>query len=193
MRLEKISSENLKLAGYKLNNPEGIYFITFAVVEWIDVFTRREYAEIVVDSLNFCIQNKGLEIYAWCLMPNHVHLICAARPSFNLSDILRDLKKFTASSILKAIEANTQESRKNWMLWIFKAAGEKNKKNEKYQFWQQDNHPVELLTNRFKNEKLHYLHQNPVTAGLVNEPEHYRYSSAIDYAGGIGLVKVLEL
>ena len=181
------------MSGYKISNPEGIYFITFAVVEWVDVFTRREYAEVVIDSLNFCTERKGLEIYAWCLMPNHLHLICATKGSILLSDILRDFKKFTAGTILKAIEDNAQESRRNWMLWIFKAAGSRNSKNIMYQFWQQENHPIELLTNRFKDEKLHYIHQNPVTAGLVNEPEHYRYSSAIDYAGGKGLIKVSEL
>ena len=76
------------------------------------------------------------------------------------------------------------------MLWLFKAAGEKNSKNTNYQFWQQNNHPIVLESNRFKEEKLYYLHQNPVTAGLVAEPQHYIYSSAIDYAGGKGLISV---
>lgn len=94
------------MGGYKIENPEGIYFITFAVVEWVDVFTRREYAEIVIDSLNFCIEEKGMEVYAWCLMPNHLHLICSAKAGFSLPDILRDFKKFTAGNILGAIENN---------------------------------------------------------------------------------------
>ncbi|WP_187262456.1 REP-associated tyrosine transposase [Pontibacter beigongshangensis] len=180
-------------SGYQIRNQNGIYFITFAVVEWVDVFTRKEYADLVVESLQYCQKQKGLLLYGWCLMSNHLHLIASAQEGSALSDIIRDFKKFTSSSILKAIEQNTQESRRNWMLWIFRTAGEKNGKNTRHQFWRHDNHPIELLTNKFKDEKLHYLHQNPVTAGLVAEAEHYLYSSAIDYAGGKGLLTVVFL
>ena len=76
------------------------------------------------------------------------------------------------------------------MLWIFKKAGEKNSRNQGHQFWQQDNHPIELSTPEMKRQRLKYLHENPVRAGIVQEPEHYVYSSAIDYAGGKGLVKL---
>ncbi|MFC6997341.1 REP-associated tyrosine transposase [Rufibacter roseus] len=177
-------------AGYQIRNQQEIHFLTFAVVEWVDVFTRREYAEVVVESLRFCQKEKGLLLYGWCLMSNHLHLIAAAQEGFALSDILRDFKKFTSSSIIKAIENNPQESRRNWMLWIFRSAGKKNGKNTQYQFWRQDNHPIELLSNKFKEEKLQYMHQNPVVAGLVAEPEHYLYSSALDYAGGEGMLPV---
>lgn len=177
-------------AGYQIRNQTGIYFITFAVVEWVDVFTRKEYANLVVESLRYCQKEKGLIIYGWCLLSNHLHLIISTQEGVALSDILWDFKKFTSSAILKAIENNAQESRRNWMLWLFRAAGEKNRKNTKYQFWRQDNHPLELITSTFKDEKLRYLHYNPVEAGLVAKPEHYLYSSAIDYAGGKGLIPV---
>ncbi|MEP2026645.1 MAG: transposase [Reichenbachiella sp.] len=88
-------------SGYKIRNQTGIHFITFAVVEWIDVFTRRQYAEIVIDSLNHCQKGKGLEIYAWCLMSNHLHLIISSAEG-RLSDTLRDFKKYTSSTILPA-------------------------------------------------------------------------------------------
>ncbi len=176
--------------GYQIRNQQAVHFLTFAVVEWVDVFTRREYAYKVVESLNYCVREKGLLVHAWCLMPNHLHLIVSVREGGALSDVIRDFKKFTSSRILKAIEENRQESRRNWMLWIFWAAREKNKKNQKYQFWQQDNQPKELVSNSFKEEKLHYLHRNPVEAGWVVEPEHYLYSSARDYAGVKGLVEV---
>ena len=79
------------------------------------VFRRREYAEIVIESLKYCQKEKGLIIYGWCLMSNHIHLIVEAKGD-NLSSVLRDFKKFTASQILKAIENNNQESRKNsWL------------------------------------------------------------------------------
>lgn len=93
-----------------------MYFITFAVVEWVDVFTRKEYPNLVVESLQYCQKEKGLIIYTWCLLSNHLHLIISDQEGFTLSDILRDFKKFTSSSILKAIENNAQESRRNWML-----------------------------------------------------------------------------
>ena len=77
---------------YKINNPEGIYFISFAVVNWIDVFTRKDYKDIFVDSINYCINNKGLKVYSWVIMTNHIHLILSANNG-NLSDIIRDFKK----------------------------------------------------------------------------------------------------
>ena len=131
----------MKEDGYKIRDQYAVHFITFAVVEWIDVFTRKAYADIVLDSLRFCISNKALKVHAWCIMSNHVHLICSAANG-NLSDILRDFKKFTSKAIIKSIEENKQESRKNWMLWLFKKAGEKNSRNNNCQFWRQNNHPV---------------------------------------------------
>jgi putative transposase len=174
---------------YYISNPEGIYFITFATVEWVDVLTRPHYKNIVVESLQYCQQHKGLQLFAWCLMSNHVHLIAAAREGFNLSDILRDMKKFSSKKLVEALQ-HPEESRRNWMLWLFRRAGERNANNLQYQLWQQDNHPVELSSNEMIDQRLQYLHQNPVTAGLVFEPEHYVYSSAIDYCGGKGLLKI---
>ena len=113
-------------------------------------------------------------------MSNHVHLIINAADG-NLSDILRDFKKFTSKSIIAAIETSKEESRKNWMLWIFKKAGEKNSRNSSYQFWRQDNHAIQLDTVQFTLDKLNYLHSNPVKAGIVDKPEEYLLSSARDY------------
>jgi len=176
--------------GYKIRDQQGIYFITFAVVEWVDAFTRKDYADIVVESLRYCQQEKGLVIYAWCLMSNHMHLIVRAKEEYKLSNILRDFKKYTSSRITKAIEENPTESRKHWMLWIFRSAGSKNQKNQKYQFWRQDNQPKALVTNQFMDEKLHYIHHNPVMASIVSRPEDYVYSSACNYAGEPGLLEV---
>ena len=175
---------------YSISNPEGIYFVTFATVEWADVFTRRRYHEIVLDSLRYCIAHKGLALHPWCLMSNHLHLIISRNGTSTLSDILRDFKKFTAAQLWKAIQEGP-ESRRNWLLWLFKQAGARNSKNTNFQFWQQDNHAEELLTNPFTEQKLNYLHRNPVEAGLVDEPEHYLLSSARDYAGVKGLLPVV--
>ncbi|WP_261382260.1 transposase [Mucilaginibacter achroorhodeus] len=129
---------------YKFHTHHDIYFVSFATVNWVDVFVRRVYCEIIVDSLRYCITHKSLEVYAWCIMSSHVHLIISTEEG-NLSDIMRDLKRHTAKAILKEIEENLQESRRDWMLWMFKRAGERNPNNETYQFWQQNNHPVQLL------------------------------------------------
>ena len=181
----------MKNDGYKIRDQQGIYFITFAVVEWIDVFTRKEYSNIIKESLRYCIQHKGLKLHAWCIMSNHVHLIISSETN-NLSDILRDFKKFTSKAIIEAIQNSKEESRKNWMLWIFKKAGEKNSRNNDYQFWRQDNHPVQLETITFTLDKLNYLHNNPVKAGLVEKSEDYLLSSAKDYYFGNSGVLPLE-
>ncbi len=131
------------------------------------MFTRRDYADIVLESLRFCQREKGLRIHAWVIMSNHVHLIASTDGKNTLSDVLRDFKKFTSSQILKSIEANTKESRRNWMLWIFKSAGAINKRNEKYQFWQQENHPIECFNTEILESKKKYIHENPLRAGIV--------------------------
>ena len=179
------------MSAYKFNDPNGLYFVTFTVVEWVDVFTRNEYRDIVLDSILHCQKEKGLEVYAWVIMSNHLHLIVSRAEHGNkLSAIVRDFKKFTSSSIVKSIENSQQESRRNWMLWIFSSAGKRNKNNTNFQFWKQDSHAELLISNKFKQQKLDYIHNNPVVAGLVDEPEYYRYSSASDYAGQKGLLKI---
>lgn len=177
---------------WKIKNPDGIYFITFAVVEWIDVFTRKQYKDELIKSIHYCQKNKGLELFAWCVMSNHVHLLARAKEGYHLSNILRDLKKYTAVQILQQIANNSFESRKNWMLWIFKSAGQKNSNNTHYQFWRQDNHPVEMLSMEVFYQKINYIHMNPVVEGAVDQPEHYLYSSARDYAGMKGLLSLVD-
>ena len=174
---------------YKIHEPEGIYFLSFATVEWVDVFTRARYKHIVVESLNYCVREKGLIIYAWVIMSNHVHLLVKAKNE-NLSDIIRDFKKHTAKEIFKSI-MDDPESRKDWMLYIFKNAGKLNSNNKVFQFWRQDNHPIEVYSNEVIDQKLDYIHNNPVEAEIVAVPEHYLYSSAMNYAGEKGLVELV--
>ncbi len=171
---------------YKFHNPEGVYFISFAVQGWVDVFTRNEYKNILVENLKYCQNNKGLEIFAWCIMTNHVHLIIRAQGDNLLSDILRDYKKFTSKVIIKAISENFQESRKKWLLKQFKTS-------EGYRFWRADNKPIELWSNNVIDQKIDYIHLNPVEEGLVFRAEDYVYSSAIDYAGEKGLLEVIVI
>lgn len=170
----------MEASGYKIRNQGGIHFITFAVVEWVDVFSRKEYQEIVIESLRYCQREKGLVIYAWCLMSNHMHLIVSAKEE-NLGDILRDFKKFTSRTILNEVIQNKRESRKKWLLDIFRRQGLKSSRNKVYQLWCHDNHPKELFSERFTEQKLHYIHNNPVAAGLVEKAEDYLLSSAKNY------------
>jgi REP element-mobilizing transposase RayT len=175
--------------GYKIRDAQGVHFVSFAVVEWVDVFTRRDYKDIVVESLRFCQKEKGLLLHGWCLMTNHVHLLISTKTN-ELSHILRDFKKFTSTEIVKAIENNKLESRKEWMLPIFRQAGEKNVKNKINQFWRQDNQPKECYSYDFTKQKLDYLHNNPVAEGIVDNAEDYIYSSARSYAGRQGVLNV---
>jgi REP element-mobilizing transposase RayT len=166
--------------GYKIRNKAAIHFITFAVVEWVDVFTRPLYKDILLESIRHCQVHRDLLLHAWCLMTNHIHMILSARNN-DTSDILRDFKKFTSKKIIAAIESNEQESRREWMLRIFREQGERNSRNTNYQFWRQDNHPKEAYSAAFTAQKINYIHNNPVEAGIVDKPEHYLYSSARDY------------
>ena len=160
---------------YKFHNPEGVYFVSFAVQGWVDVFTRNEYKNILIENLEYCQKHKGLEIFAWCIMTNHVHLIVRAEEGYLLQDILRDYKKFTSKAVIRGILDNPIESRKEWLLSQFKTP-------DGYRFWRTDNKPIELWSNAVIDQKLDYIHQNPVEEGLVFKAEHYMYSSAVDYS-----------
>lgn len=165
---------------YRFHDNSNLYFVTFTVVDWIDVFIRQEYVDIIYDSLKYCQKEKGLDLYAYCIMTNHIHLIIGTENGV-LSDIVRDFKSFTSRHIRKAIENSTIESRKSWMLKTMKDFGIKNGRNKDFQFWQQHNHPIELDTNEFLDQRLNYIHQNPVKAGFVENEEDWINSSAGDY------------
>ena len=164
---------------YKIRDQEGLYFVTFTIVHWLDVFVRDDYKQIFVDSLNYCQDKKGLEVYAWVIMTSHVHLIL--RSNGNLSDTIRDMKSHTSLALRKCIQDNPRESRKEFLLWMFERTAKKNKRNTKYQVWQQHNHPIELSTKEMVDQRLNYIHNNPVEAGFVLEAESWHWGSARDY------------
>ncbi|AZA78664.1 transposase [Chryseobacterium sp. G0186] len=168
---------------YKIYDQQGVYFVTCTVHQWVDVFTRDEYKNILVDSLKYCQKEKGLKIYVWVIMTNHIHLIIGTSKD-NLSDILRDFKKFTSKQIFNAISNHRQESRKHWMLWLLT-------KGDGILFWQEGYHGEEIRTIDFYRTKECYIHLNPVRAGIVAKEEEYVYSSC---ATRYGLTKgMLEL
>ncbi len=174
---------------YKFLNKDGLYFVSFAIVYWVDVFVRDNYFAILIDSLKYCKENKGMEIYGWCIMPSHMHLIFRANDN-NPGDILGHFKTHTSKKIVKTIEENIQESKKEWMLWLFERTASKNSNVQKRQFWQQNNKPIELWTPEVIQQKMDYIHNNPVAAGFVLEPHFWKYSSAIDYFGGKGMIEI---
>jgi putative transposase len=175
---------------YKVGEDAIPHFVTFSVVGWIDVFSREQYKELFIESLKYCQENKGMVLHAWVIMTNHVHLIISSN-SNKIEYIVRDLKKYTSKQIIKAIQENNRESRKDWMLNIFSYAGKNNNNNKEFQFWKQDYHPIELNSAEKIKQRLDYLHENPVRSGLVWEPWHYKYGSAIDYyTNEHGLLKV---
>ncbi|MEZ5009822.1 MAG: transposase [Chitinophagales bacterium] len=174
---------------YKMLDKDGLYFVSFAVVNWIDIFVRDIYFEVLVDSLNYCQREKGMKLYCYCLMPSHVHLLFRDANS-NPSKLLKEFKTFTSKMIRKTIESNPRESRKEWLLRMMQDAGTKNSNVKHYQFWQQNNQPIELWSASVIDQKVNYIHKNPVKAGFVLEDYHWKYSSAIDYAGGKGLVEI---
>ena len=175
--------------GYKIEEQDKLYYVTFQVVRWIDIFTRKVYRDILIESLRYCQKEKGLEIYAFVIMSNHIHLLIRSSVS-RLSHTIREFKSFTAKQILEAIESET-ESRKEWILFLMEKAGKKNSQNIDFQLWQQDNHPIELYDDRILHQKLDYLHDNPVVAGFVEKPEDYFYSSARSYFDLPGLIDII--
>ena len=183
-----LSKHKIMSRNYKFHNPEGLYFISFAVVGWLDVFIRNEYKDIFLESVRFCQKNKGLEIHAWCIMSSHVHLVFRSINGQQPELLIGDLKRFTSKTIVQAIKDNPAESRKEFLLDFFLKEGAKSSNVRQYQFWRHDNKPIELWSNKVIFQKINYVHQNPVEAGLVFRAEDYRYSSAVDYSDEKGLL-----
>ena len=175
--------------GYKISEQDGLYFTTFQIVQWIDIFTRQVYRDIIMESLRFCQKHKELEIYAYVIMSNHIHILIRSGID-KLSDTIREFKSFTAKKILEAINTE-EESRREWMLNLFEFSAKKHKRNEKYQLWTHENHAEIVYGNQFMDSKINYIHDNPVRAGIVEKAEDYLYSSARNYAGLDGLLEVL--
>ena len=176
---------------YKIENTNEKYFVTFTIVNWIDVFTRKDYKLLLVDALNYCIENKGLNVFGWVIMSNHIHLIISAKENYILSHIIRDFKKFTSKKIVERIQ-ETGESRSEWMLDKLNFEAKRTGRAENYKLWQDSNHAVCVETTEWFLTRLNYIHQNPVRQMIVEQPHEYIFSSAIDFNDGKGLVKIIK-
>lgn len=165
---------------YKIEDQRSLYFLTLTVAGWVDVFSRKRYKDILLESLAYCKAHKDLHIYGYVIMSNHLHLIASASGEQTLSEVMGDFKSFTAKAILKSIKTDI-ESRRDWLLYLFNFFARKNKKPSQQQFWESDNHPIILFSEKVIVQKLDYIHYNPVREGIVNLPQHYLYSSASNY------------
>lgn len=175
---------------YVIHDHAERHYMTFQVIGWVDIFTRQRYRDIVLDSFNYCRVHKGLELNAYVIMSNHIHLIARAKDG-NLGDIIRDLKAHTARQILASVQQEP-ESRREWMLSVFRFAAGAHARNTHYQLWTHENHVVfmnPMIPDIF-TQRLNYIHQNPVRAGLVTNADDYLYSSALNYTRGQGLIEV---
>lgn len=164
-----------------IKSENELHFITFTIVGWIDIFTNKIFKDIVIENLAYCRQEKGLLIYAYVIMSNHLHLIARAKEGYKLSGIIRDFKKFTSKKLFESLKTSN-DPRKIWMKNLFLESGEKNPNNTFIQLWQQHNHPIELYSNKVIDQKMDYIHNNPLKAGIVLNPEDYLYSSARNYS-----------
>lgn len=174
---------------YKFHNKKGIYFISFATVYWLDIFTRQIYFSILEEAVSYCRVEKGMEVFAYCFMPSHIHLMFRSGKE-DPSNLIRDFKGFTARKLIKAIEENPQESRKEWLLWMMERAGKQKSNVKQRQFWQQHNQPIELWSENVIQQKIDYIHNNPVESGFVTNPIDWKYSSARNYQEDQTILKI---
>ena len=167
------------------------HFITLTLVEWIDLFSRERYKEIIIKNLEYCIKEKGLIIHSYVIMSNHLHLIVNVSRETEISTLIQNFKRYTAKALYDTLKLNSLESRRNWMLWIMESQGKKSSSNINYKVWIHENHPVILDSNFILEQKVNYIHENPVRAGICYTKEDYRYSSARQYAGEAGLLDIV--
>jgi REP element-mobilizing transposase RayT len=161
---------------------DRLYFVSFAVIHWMDLFIRNDYKDILLKNLLYGREHKGLEVYAYCMMTSPMHRIIGSNKE-PMANRMRDLKRHTSEKLRKAIETHPGESRKEWMLQMMRDAGSNNSNNRGFQLWRQDNHPVELNSAEKLYQNLRYIHRNPVDAGFMEKEEDWWYSSARNYYG----------
>jgi REP element-mobilizing transposase RayT len=162
---------------YQVREPHYAHFVTATLVAWLPVFTSAARCDILVNSLEYCRQHKGLQIHAWVILDSHFHAILAAP---DLTRVMADLKRHTARRLLEQLAAEQND----WLLGQFKYFRARHKTESQRQVWQEGSHPQALSSDEMLLQKLEYLHNNPVKRGLVAAPEHWRYSSAHEQCPG---------
>ena len=159
-------------------NTDLAYFLTFTIVGWIDVFTRKELANIIIEKLKIAQRDHHVAIYEYVIMSSHIHLIAQKTNDESLGEWIGSFKSVTAKEIIKAINSENYESRKSWLDYLFKFFAKFQKQNPGYMFWQKTSYPIELYSAEVFDQKVDYIHNNPVEANIVTDPSYYYYSSA---------------
>jgi putative transposase len=162
---------------YRIHEPERAHFVTGTIVEWLPVLSTAACCDILVAALVHSREHKGLKIHAWVILDTHFHAILMAA---NLSAILRDIKSYTAKLLIKQMVVEGRE----WLLNQLRHYRAPHKPTE-YQVWQEGSHPQAIPSDEIMQQKLEYLHNNPVKRGWVSAPEHWRYSSAHEWLEGV--------
>lgn len=176
---------------YKILDQHGLNYLTCTICGWVDLFTRAEFRDIVLDSWRYCSEHKGLQIWAYVFMSNHIHFIANTKAPHKLEKVMREFKSHTARKILETLADKRQpESRREWLLYLFKFFAQKLRGTQDHQIWHHDNHPIALYTEKVTIQKIRYIHANPVRAKWVKQPEDWIYSSASNYATGQGIFDV---
>jgi putative transposase len=175
------------MSQWKIHPGVDLYYVTTTIVEWQHVFAESGYFDVILNSLKFCVANKGLHLHAYVIMRSHVHYILSTDEGKSLPDIMRDFNTHTSREITRLLEADSRLQ----LLQVFANAAVQDGRGNKYKVWQDGYHPIALATPDFTAQKLNYLHSNPVRKGYVNRPEQWRYSSARNYLlGDESLIKV---
>ena len=170
---------------------EAAYFLTLQIVYRVDLFSRRRYRDILADSLNNCIEHKGMNVFSYVIMTNHIYM-SASDEHKNLRKVLGEMKTHTSKKFIKSIFSEP-ESRREWMLKLFSHAAFRHKRNENDQFRAHENQAEECFSPSFRFQRIKYIHENPVEAEIVAREEDYLYSSARECAGLKGHINVRVL
>jgi REP element-mobilizing transposase RayT len=164
---------------YKVH-PKGLYFVTLTVVGGIDVFTRYEYCDLLIDNINYCIEHKRLRVYEYAIMPSQLCMIVGVAEG-SLPKVLRDFKSYSARNVLRAIAEHPQEGRKEWLLRLFQFFAHRYQHNAEHHFWQFGNHLVDLEKTAVRHPIPPSALENLLKTKMVEGPEHYVYCSAYPF------------
>ena len=177
-------------AKINIHNPTGLYYVSLTTVHWLAIFVREHYFQALVDSLKYNIQEKDLNVYAWCIMPSHLHMIIRST-IYSPRKLLQEFKQHTTKILLWEIRNHPKESRKEMLLYILGKSGKLI--GHEYQFWQQQDSCMPLNSRSAIAQKVEFIHQRPLVAGFVAEASHWKFSSAIDFDNGHGLLPLAKL
>ncbi len=151
-------------------------FFTATIMKWKKLLEPDKYKDIIIESFQFLVKDNRIKLFAFVIMSNHIHLIWQMQPLIHPQDVQRDFLKYTAQKI-------KHDLKKNHPAVLSRFLSDAN--DRYYQFWKRRALSIELRTDKVYQQKLDYIHWNPVRAGICKLPEEYKYSSALFYHNGI--------